>query len=376
MINSLFRLLVVDVGFRTDHLLTVSTYLPHAKYPEPEKGTSFFRQVLHGLQALPGVLSTGGIMDLPLGGDYSINSFEIEGAPKAHRSAMFHAVSAGYFRTMEIPLLNGREFSDADPERSPRVAIVNRSMAATYWPDESPVGKAIIIPRPIVERTTEGTHLRFARQRLEIVGIVGDVRQIGRDIDPRPELFLPYAQWPSSNMTFVLRIARDSASIIPVVQREIWRVDPDQPVTDINSMDTLLSEDIAPRRFVLIVIGAFAFMAVSLAAVGIFSVVSYSVRQRTQEIGIRMALGAQRSNVIGMVLGQGAIWVLLGIAAGTAGAASLTRLLTSYLYGVKPVDPVTFGASVFTLAAVALVAHSGPAHRATKIDPMEALRCE
>jgi len=376
MVKSLLRLLDVDPGFRTERLLTMYASVPDAKYPTPERRTRFFRQVLQRLEALPGVVSAGGIVDLPLTRAYSVNTFEIEGSPPQKGRAVFHAVSPGYFPTMDIPLLRGRLLTEADSDDAAGVAIVNRSMVQRYWPNDDPIGKAILASRGIREQTAEGTHLRFVKQRLEIVGIVGDVRQVALDDEPRPELFMPYPQRPSSEMTFVVRTAVEPASLVPAAKKEIWRVDPDQPVTDIKTMDEWLSLDIAPRRFVLLLIGVFALMAVVLAAIGIYGVISYAVEQRTQEIGIRMALGAQRGNVLCLVLRQSVVWLASGIAAGTAGAMGLTSLLASHLYAVRPTDPRTFLLVGFILLAVALIAHAVPARRATKIDPMEALRYE
>ncbi len=376
MINSLLRLLEVDLGFRTERLLTMYVRLPEAKYPAPGRGTSFFRQALERLGALPGVLSAGGIVDLPLTRAWSVNTIEIEGATPSKGRAVFHAVSPGYFGAMGIPLLRGRLFNDGDSDKSARIAIINRSMASKYWPGEDPIGRAVLASRVFRERTPEGTRLGFVRERLEIAGVVGDVRHVSRDADVRPEMFMPHPQRPSGEMSIVLRTAGDPASLIPVARKEIWRVDPDQPVTDIKTMDEWVSADVAPRRFVMLLTGVFAIAAVVLAAVGIYGVVSYAVAQRTQEIGVRMALGAQRRDVMCLVLRQGAGWLALGIMTGIAGAAALTRLLEAHLYGVKPRDPATFVLVALALVGIALLAHAGPACRAARVDPVVALRHE
>ena len=205
---------------------------------------------------------------------------------------------------------------------------------------------------------------------------MGDVRQLGLDAPPDPELFIPYAQWPSGEMALVLRTASEPSSLIPVVKKEIWRVDPDQPVTDIKTMDELVSTEAAGRRFVLQLIGVFAVIALVLAAVGIYGVVSYGTRQRTHEIGIRMALGARGQQILWLVAGQNAKWLLIGITTGVASALALTRLLAAYLYAVRPTDPLTFVAVSLLLLAVAMIAVYIPARRATKVDPMVALRYE
>jgi putative ABC transport system permease protein len=249
-------------------------------------------------------------------------------------------------------------------------------MAQKYWPDENPIGKTILASRAVVVSTTKGFSVEFKPRELEIVGIVGDVRQLGLDAPPMPELFMPYTQWPSNEMALVLRTASEPSSLIPAVKKEIWRVDPDQPVTDIKTMDELVSTEAAGRRFVLELIGAFAAIALVLAAVGIYGVVSYGMRQRVHEIGIRMALGAREQQIMSLVAGQNAKWLLFGISAGVAGGLALTRLLGAYLYAVRPTDPLTFAIVSVLLLAVALTAVYIPARRATKVDPMVALRYE
>ena len=284
-------------------------------------------------------------------------------------------MSPNYFYTMGIPLLSGRELLTADSARSPLVGVVNRSMAQKYWPDENPIGKTIIANQAVVVSTSKGSSIDFRPRQLEIVGIVGDV-WFGLDAPPYPELFMPYTQWPSNEMALVLRTASEPSSLIPRVKKEIWRVDPDQPVADIKTMDQLVSTEAAGRRFVLQLIGAFASIALVLAAVGIYGVVSYGTRQRTREIGIRMALGARGQQILWLVAGQNAKWLLIGITTGVASALALTRLLAAYLYAVRPNDPLTFVAVSLLLLAVALLAVYIPARRATKVDPMEALRYE
>jgi len=375
MMKSLVRLLEVDVGFRTERLLTMDVSLAGEKYASAENQAAFFGQVLKRLESLPSVASVAAIMNLPMTRSDTWIRFEIPGPHPREGSADNHAVSPNYFHTMGIPLLNGRELLTADSARSPRVGVVNRSMAQKYWPDENPIGKTIIASRAVVVSTSKGSSVEFKRQELEIVGIVGDVR-FGLDAPPEPELFMPYTQWPSNEMALVLRTASEPSSLIPGIKKEIWRVDPDQPVTDIKTMDELVSTEAAGRRFVLQLIAAFASIALVLAAVGIYGVVSYGTRQRTHEIGIRMALGARGQQIMWLVAGQNAKWLLIGITTGIASAFALTRLLAAYLYAVRPTDPLTFVAVSLLLLAVALLAVYIPARRATKIDPMEALRYE
>jgi putative ABC transport system permease protein len=376
MMKSLLRLLETDVGFRTERLLTMDVNLAGAKYASGENQAAFFEQVLQRFETLPSVLSVGAIVDLPLTRSHNRNGFEILGAHPGQGVAAYHAVSPNYFRTMGIPLLNGREIRTADSARSPLVGVVNRSMAQKYWPNDDPVGKTIRVYRGSVVSTSKGSSVDFKPQELTIVGIVGDVRQLGLDAPPETELFMPYTQWPSDEMAMVLRTTSEPSFLIPGVKKEIWRVDPDQPVTDIKTMDELVSTEAAGRRFVMQLIGVFALIALVLAGVGIYGVVSYGVRQRTHEIGICMALGARGQQIMWLVAGQNAKWLLIGITTGVASALALTRLLAAYLYEVRPTDPLTFVAVVLLLLAVALLASYIPARRATKVDPMVALRHE
>jgi len=332
--------------------------------------------VLQRLESLPSVASVAATVDLPLTRSETRNGFEIPGPYPRQGLAGYHAVSPDYFHTMGIPLLSGRELLTADSARSPLVGVVNRSLAQRYWPEEDPIGKTIIASRAVVVSTSKGSSVEFRPQELEIVGVVGDVRQLGLDVPPDPELFMPYTQWPSNEMALVLRTASQPSSLIPAVKKEIWRVDPDQPVTDIKTMDELVSTEAAGRRFVLQLIGVFAAIALVLAAVGIYGVVSYGTRQRTHEISIRMALGARVHQILWLVAGQNAKWLLIGITTGVASALALTRLLAAYLYAVRPTDPLTFIAVSLLLFAVAMIAVYIPARRATKVDPMVALRYE
>ena len=374
MMKSLIRLLDIDVGFPTEHLLTMDLSLSEAKYSTPEKQAAYFDQALQRLTALPAVLSVGAVTHLPLTRNETWNSFEIPGPHPIQGRAGYQTVSPDYFRTMGIALLNGRGLGIGDSASAPLVGVINRSMASKYWPNESPIGKTIEVYRIVVERTYAGTHVQFKPHLLEIVGIVSDIRQLGLDAPPDPELFMPYAQWPSNEMSLVLRIASEPAAIIPRVEKEIWRVDPDQPVTEIKTMDEWVAREAAGRRFILLLLGAFASIAAVLAAVGIYGVASYGMRQRTHEIGVRMALGARGQQIVWLIVRQNAGWLLTGIAAGLAGAFALTRLLAGYLYSVRPTDAPTFALIVLAQLAIAALASYLPARRATKVDPMVALR--
>jgi len=376
MMKSLVRLLETDVGFRTERLLTMDVGLAGEKYASGESQAAFFGQVLQRFESLPSVASVGATVDLPMTRSRRWDSFEIPGPHPKQGMADYHAVSPNYFRTMGIPLLNGRELLATDSARSPMVGVINRSMAQKYWPDENPVGRTLSASRCFEVSTPKGSSVQCKPQDLEIVGIVGDIRQLGLDVPPYPGLFMPYTQWPSNEMSLVLRTGSETSSLIPAAKKEIWRVDPDQPVTDIKTMDELVSTEASGRRFVLELIGVFAAIALVLAAVGIYGVVSYGTRQRTHEIGIRMALGARGQQIMWLVAGQNAKWLLIGITTGVASALALTRLLAAYLYAVRPTDPLTFVAVSVMLLAVAMAAIYIPARRAMKVDPMVALRYE
>ncbi len=373
MIKSLVRLLDIDVGFRTEHLLTMDVA---ANSSTPEKQADFFDHVLERLAAVPEVLSAGAVTNLPLTRYAKWDGFRIPGPHPVQGTANYNTVSPDYFRTMGVPLLNGRALEVSDTAKSPLVGVINRSMASKYWPNENPVGKTIEATSVVAVPAPEGVHMQIKPRLLEIVGIVADARQYALEEPTRPELFLPYDQWPAQEMRLVLRVAAEPSSLIPRVEKEIWRVNPDQPVTDIKTMDEWVAREAAGRRFILLLIGAFASIAAVLAAVGIYGVASYGMRQRTHEIGVRMALGARGQQITWLILRQNLTWLVIGIAAGLAGAIALTRLLASYLYSVRPTDPSTFALIMLVQLAIAGLASFIPAHRATKVDPMVALRYE
>jgi putative ABC transport system permease protein len=373
MMKSLIRLLDVDVGFRTEHLLTMDVA---ANYSTPEKQAAYFDHVLERLAAVPEVLAAGAVKDLPLTRNARYDGFQIPGPHPVQGTANYNTVSPGYFRAMGIPLLNGRALGIGDSANSPLVGVINRSMASKYWPDENPVGKTIEATDVVAVPAPEGFHIQIKPRLLEIVGIVADARQLALEEPPGPELFLPYDQWPAQEMRLVLRVAAEPSSLIPRVEKEIWRVNPDQPVTEIRTMDEWVAREAAGRRFILLLIGAFASIAAVLAAVGIYGVASYGMRQRTHEIGIRMALGARGKQIVWLVLRQNFTWLMLGIAAGLASAFALTRLLERYLYAVRPTDTSTFALILLVELAITGVASFIPARRATKVDPLVALRYE
>jgi putative ABC transport system permease protein len=374
--RSLIRLREVDVGFHPQGLLTMRLSLSGKKYSSPQERAAFSGQVLERLRSLPAVLSAAVVTDLPLTRYWTVMGFELPGGYSKRGSASYHAASPDYFRAMGIPLLSGRGLLDSDSARTPLVGVANRSMARRYWPNENPVGKSIIAYPGPRTATSKGISSQLEPRELEIVGVVGDDLQFALDAPPHPELFVPFPQWPANEISLVVRTKSLPSSLIPVVEKAVWNTDPDQPVTDVKTMDQWVAKEAAATRFVLELVGAFALIAIVLAAVGIYGVVSYWTRQRTHEIGIRMALGAAGRGVVWMLVRQNARWLLIGITAGIAGALALTRLLGGYLYAVRPTDPTTFIAVGFLLTAVALMACYLPARRASKVDPMVALRYE
>ena len=376
MMKSLIRLWDVEVGFHTQRLLTMNVSLSGTKYSSPQKKAAFVGQVLWQLKSLPLVRSAAVVTNLPLTRDDTQNSFEIPGRHAVRGSADYNVVSAGYFRTMGIPLLSGRELLNSDSAHTPLVCVISRRMAQRYWPHQNPVGAGIVAYRVVAKSTHKGTSVEFTPQQLRVVGVVGDVRQLGLDAPIEPELYMTYAQWPSSNMWLVARTRTDPSLLVPAVRKAVWNIDPDQPVADANTMDQWLSKETASRRFMLQLIGTFAFMALVLAAVGTYGVVAYGVGQRTHEIGIRMALGATEQRILWTVISQTVRWLITGIAAGIVGAFGITRLLGHYLYEVQPSDPQTFIGVLLVLLGIALVAIYIPARQAARVDPIVALHYE
>jgi putative ABC transport system permease protein len=269
-----------------------------------------------------------------------------------------------YFQTMRIPLLKGRHFSEQDREDAPPVVIINEAAARRFWPSEEVLGKRLGFE-------DEGRDVWG-----EVVGIVGDVKHERLDAEAKPEVYFPYRQYPKNFMSLVVRTSSDPAGMIAGVREQVLAVDRDQPVFDIMTMEQRISKSVAQSRFIMLLLGLFSALALLLAAVGIYGVMAYVVAQRTHEIGIRMALGAQRSDVLKLVVGQGMILAFVGVVLGLVAAFALTRLMSSLLYGVTATDPLTFGGVAVILSAVALLATIIPARRATRVDPMEALRYE
>jgi putative ABC transport system permease protein len=361
LVKSFARLMDVSPGFDPDGLLTLNLALPSST--GPARQLAFYQQVLQRLQALPGVRAVGAVSRLPLAGGNSSRSFNVPGREKGYE-ADIRVSTPDYFRTMEIPLLKGRGFSDSDILSSPNIVIVNEVLARTVFPGQDPIGKQI-------------TNFDQGNLTLQIVGVVGNVRHAGLDAEPHAEIYqlLGQAQWPS--MFVAIRSATsDATSVTLAAQNAVWSVDKDVPLANVRTMRDLIANSVQRRRFSMLLLTIFAGVAMLLAATGLYGVMSYSVAQRTKEIGVRMALGARRPSVLALVVKQGMLLVLMGIAAGTILSLAMTRLISGMLFGISATDPLTFAGVAALLGAVAFLANYLPALRAASVDPMVALRYE
>jgi putative ABC transport system permease protein len=363
LFRSFLRVRGIDPGFKSEHTLSLTVDLTLSKYPKPNDQARFFQQVLEGIKSLGGVQSVGGSGCPPLGGRLNSESdLAVEGRAEKIPMAFVANVSPDYFRTMGIPLVQGRYFGEGDRDGSPSVAIVNESFARRYFPNQICLGR----------RVESWVH---KNDWLSIVGVVGDVRG-WVEREPNPEIYLPYLQAPEPYMTLLAHTAGNPMLWAGAVRRQVAIVDKDQPPHDVATLDELRAGSLASRRVNVLLLGAFAVLGLVLASVGIYGVVSYSVSQRTHEIGVRMALGAGRAAVLKLVLGQGLLLAFMGIAIGLAASLGMTRLLQTMLFGIKPTDPATFFAVGLLLSGVALLASYLPARRAIQVDPIAALRYE
>ncbi|MCA1577503.1 MAG: ABC transporter permease [Acidobacteria bacterium] len=370
LLQSLWRLQNVNSGLNPENVLTFSVSVPENRYEGVKQG-QFFSNLMTRLESSPGVQAASVISPLPLSGDRFSISFQIEGREvpeKDEPSADLFMTGAGYFRTMGIPLIKGREFDNRDQYGSPPVAIITEEFARQHFPGEDPVGRRI---NPGIS-TIEGDQTTMR----EIVGVVGNVRNRGLNTPPMPAYYLPQTQVPFSQMVVVVKTTGDPHSLISGVTKEVAAMDPDLPLFGVKTMEEYLSASVASPRFNTTLLSIFAAVALVLTIVGLYGVMSYSVAQRTNEIGIRLALGAQPRDVLLMIVKQGSLLIVLGLGIGLLGAYAATRLISSLLFGVTAKDPITFVVAAVVLALVALLACYIPAWRATKVDPLRALRYE
>jgi putative ABC transport system permease protein len=367
LIRSFVRLRRVDLGFQPAGVLTMRLDLGGGRNAAPDRRIAFFQQVAERVGGLPGVTAVGAVNGLPLTGLGLGSNFAVEGRPAPpswqRPMGLVRSVTPQYFRTLGIPLEAGRGFADSDTVQAPPVILVNQTLARLFWPGANPLGGRLVIDAP-------------NRRVAEIVGVVGDVKPDRVEGADWPTIYSPFAQVPVTTMVMAVRTSGPPRRLAPSVERAIRQIDPDQPVADLRSMDDVMDQAVSGARFNTLLLSVFAEIAFLLAAMGIYGVIAYDVSQRTHEIGIRMALGAQAGDVLKLVLGQGARLAACGIAAGLGAAFGLTRLMATMLYGVEATDPYTFAAISVLLAAVALAASYLPARRAMRLDPVTALRHE
>ncbi|HWC17501.1 MAG TPA: FtsX-like permease family protein, partial [Terriglobales bacterium] len=371
LLRSYLRLSHVDAGFQApaDQVLTLRISRTATAAEKPAIGIAFFERLLDQVQHLPGIAAAAISSSLPPDNEGDDDTFVIEGQPWTQErfpATTVAAISGDYFKALGIPLLRGRTFTLADREDSHPVVIISESVAKRYFAGEDPLGHRIKVSSPALDRIPY----------MEIVGIVGDVKYTALESSSARALYQPFTQNYDTRTWLAVRSSLPAATLARSIEREAHGIDAAVVVNRVNTLEQLMSESVEQPRFRALLVGAFAMLALLLAAVGTFGVMSYSVAQRTAEIGVRMALGAGRAHVLRMVLGEAATLALTGIVVGTLGALLATRTLTKLLFGISSTDPITFLAVALLLAAVAFTASIVPAHRAMRVDPMNALRCE
>jgi len=370
LVKSFARLTGVDPGFKPAHLLTFQVNLPQVKYPNDTVRIAVLSRITEAVAAVPGVVAAGGTSNIPFGGNWSTSSFTVEGyQPPPNSNGPWgdaRAVTPGFLAAIGVPLLKGRMFTDQDREGSPAVAIVDDEAVRRYWPDTDPIGK----------RITYGDPADSSTRWIEIVGVVRHTLHEGLDAKPRLQVYRPLAQRALPFLGVVARTTGDPLSTVNAVRSAVRSVDADVPLAQINTMDALIEGSTGSRRFSMLLLGGFAALAMVLASIGLYGIMSYMVTQRSRELGVRVALGANTRDVLGLVLGQGAKLAFAGVAIGLVASFAVTRVMTQMLFNVSATDPVTFVAISLLLIAVALVASYLPARRATKVDPIVALRAD
>jgi putative ABC transport system permease protein len=367
LVRSFLRLVNVHPGFNPQGNVTMTVALPNSRYGEPQQRVQFYQRLFDRIDGLPGVQSSGGVSFLPLTGLGAATSIEIVGQPKPPSGeepvADIRVVANDYFDAMGIPLIRGRLFRPGDKADETNRVVINQTMAEKFWPGEDPIGKHVKISW---NDTRED----------EVIGVVADVRHENLATEPRAMTYWPHPRFPYNGMSIVIRTSTNPSAVVNPVTSIIREQDPNLAVSSVRTMEDVVSNSVGERRLTMFLLAVFAVAALVLAAVGIYGVIAYSVTQRTQEIGIRMALGAQQRDVLRMVVGHAILLAAAGIVLGAAGAAALTRFMADLLFEVRPRDPVTFAAVAATLAIVAVAASYLPGRRATRVDPVIALRAE
>jgi putative ABC transport system permease protein len=366
LVRSFTRLLDVEPGFNPARTVTMRLSLPASRYGADGQRAQFFARFFQQVDALPGVDASGSISWLPLAGGGAATSMEIVGQPKPPTGQEpvtdVRVISHEYLKAMGVPLLKGRLFNELDAADLKGRVVINDTMARRHWPGEDPIGKRVRIAWDSIED--------------EVIGVVGDVKHAGLDGEVRAMTYWPFQRSPYGTMTIAVRTAGAAPGVVNAIAGVVRQMDPDLVVANIQTMEEVVANSVAERRLTMLLLAIFAGAALLLAAVGIYGVIAYSVTQRTQEIGIRMALGAQRGDVLRMVVGQAMTLTAAGIVVGGIGALLLTRVMTGLLFNVKPGDPLTFSAVAVVLALVAATASYIPGRRATRVDPVIALRGE
>jgi putative ABC transport system permease protein len=364
MLRSFWQLLQVQPGFNAQNLLAVELSLPQERYATDAQRAQFYQQLLERLEAMPGVQAAAVVNHPPFSGRRGINGFNLEGQPAGRGVetplADFRVISPTYFQLMGIPVLQGRALSTTDQADKQRVVVINQAFADRYWPGENPLGR----------------RLRTDEDWLTVVGIVGNIRQSGLDQEAAPHVYAPYWQTPVARTGVLVRTTVEPLSLVAALRQQVLALDASQPIYNIHTLEELIAGSLAARRLNLLLLGVFALIALVLAAVGIYGVISYAVAQRQHEIGIRLALGAQRRDVLTLIIKQGMTPVVVGMGIGMAGTLLLTRGLATLVAGIGATDPLTLTGIAVLLGLVALLACYFPARRASNVDPLVALRYE